>query len=31
MKGDSDLFSIVANEPASENVLRSCTELGFPA
>ncbi|WP_441279035.1 ABC transporter substrate-binding protein [Tardiphaga sp. 172_B4_N1_3] len=31
MKGDSDLFSIVANEPASESVLRSCTELGFPA
>ena len=30
MKGDNDLFSIVANEPASEQVLRSCAELGFP-
>ncbi len=30
MKGDSDLFSIVANEAPSEQVLRSCTELGFP-
>src|SRR6478609_5660785 len=26
MKGDSDLFQVVANEPASEKVLRSCTE-----
>lgn len=31
MKNDSDLFSIVGNEAASEDVLRSCTELGFPA
>ena len=31
MKSDADLFKVVANEPASENVLRSCTELGFPA
>lgn len=30
MKGDSDLFSIIANEPASEQVLRGCAELGFP-
>lgn len=30
MKGDSDLFSIVANEAPSEDALRSCTELGFP-
>ncbi|QUS38838.1 ABC transporter substrate-binding protein [Tardiphaga alba] len=30
MKGDSDLFSIVANEAPSEQVLRTCTELGFP-
>ncbi len=31
MKNDLDLFQVVENEPASENVLRSCTELGFPA
>jgi branched-chain amino acid transport system substrate-binding protein len=31
MKGDSDLFSILANDAPSETVLRSCTELGFPA
>ena len=31
MKSDADLFKVVANEPASENALRSCTELGFPA
>lgn len=30
MKGDSDLFSIVANEAPSEQVLRTCAELGFP-
>lgn len=30
MKGDGDLFSIVANEAPSEQVLRTCTELGFP-
>jgi len=30
MKGDSDLFNIVANEAPSEEVLRSCSELGFP-
>jgi branched-chain amino acid transport system substrate-binding protein len=31
MKGDSDLFSVLANDAPSETVLRSCTELGFPA
>jgi branched-chain amino acid transport system substrate-binding protein len=31
MKSDVDLFQVVAIEPASEDVLRSCTELGFPA
>jgi branched-chain amino acid transport system substrate-binding protein len=31
MKNDMDLFQVVANEAASEDVLRSCTELGFPA
>jgi len=31
MKGDADLFKVVANEAASEKVLRGCTELGFPA
>lgn len=31
MKSDSDLFSVVANDAPSETVLRSCTELGFPA
>ena len=31
MKNDADLFRVVANEPASEKVLRGCTELGFPA
>ncbi|MEW6641899.1 MAG: ABC transporter substrate-binding protein [Pseudomonadota bacterium] len=31
MKSDADLFRIVANDPPSEEVLRSCTELGFPA
>lgn len=29
MKDDADLFEVVANEPASENVLRGCAELGF--
>lgn len=29
MKSDADLFRIIANEPASESVLRSCSELGF--
>jgi len=29
MKSDADLFKIVANEPASESILRSCSELGF--
>jgi branched-chain amino acid transport system substrate-binding protein len=29
MKSEADLFKILANEPASESVLRSCTELGF--
>jgi branched-chain amino acid transport system substrate-binding protein len=31
MKGDTDFFDIVANEPASADALRSCAELGFPA
>lgn len=31
MKSDADLFRIVANDAPSEEVLRSCTELGFPA
>lgn len=30
MKGDNDMFKVVASEPASENILRSCSELGFP-
>ena len=30
MKSDLDLFRILATEPASESVLRSCAELGFP-
>ncbi|MEW6255327.1 MAG: ABC transporter substrate-binding protein [Pseudomonadota bacterium] len=30
MKGADDLFEIVANDPGSEDMLRSCTELGFP-
>jgi branched-chain amino acid transport system substrate-binding protein len=29
MKNEADLFEIVANEPASETVLRTCAELGF--
>ncbi|MCL6708536.1 ABC transporter substrate-binding protein [Pseudomonas sp. R2.Fl] len=29
MQSDADLFKVVANEPASEDVLRSCSELGF--
>jgi branched-chain amino acid transport system substrate-binding protein len=28
MKGDADLFDIVANDPGSEELLRSCAELG---
>lgn len=31
MKGDNDFFEIVENEPASEEVLRSCEEIGHPA
>jgi branched-chain amino acid transport system substrate-binding protein len=31
MKGDTDFFDIVANEPPSADALRSCAELGFPA
>jgi len=30
MKSDQDLFSIVANVPGSEDLLRTCAELGFP-
>ena len=30
MKNDSDMFKVLASEPASETMLRSCTELGFP-
>jgi branched-chain amino acid transport system substrate-binding protein len=31
MKNEADLFKILAIEPASETILRSCAELGFPA
>jgi branched-chain amino acid transport system substrate-binding protein len=31
MKGANDFFNIVENEAPSEDVLRSCKELGFPA
>ncbi|MBL8571143.1 MAG: ABC transporter substrate-binding protein [Phreatobacter sp.] len=31
MKGDADLFNVLATEPASEAMLRTCSELGFPA
>lgn len=31
MKSDVDLFRIVAIEPGLETMLRSCSELGFPA
>ncbi|PTM42970.1 ABC transporter substrate-binding protein [Bosea sp. 124] len=31
MKNEADLFKVLATEPASETILRSCTELGFPA
>lgn len=31
MKNDADLFKVLATEPASEAILRSCSELGFPA
>jgi branched-chain amino acid transport system substrate-binding protein len=31
MKGANDFFKIVENEAPSEDVLRSCKELGFPA
>ena len=30
MKNNDDLFKIVTVEPASESVLRTCAELGFP-
>jgi branched-chain amino acid transport system substrate-binding protein len=30
MKSEQDLFEIVANVPGSEQMLRSCGELGFP-
>lgn len=30
MKSESDLFKVLVTEPASETVLRSCAELGFP-
>jgi len=30
MKSNVDLFKILASEPASESMLRSCAELGFP-
>lgn len=29
MRDDADLFEVFATEPASEEVLRSCAELGF--
>lgn len=31
MKNEADLFKVLASEPASETILRSCSELGFPA
>jgi branched-chain amino acid transport system substrate-binding protein len=31
MKGDADLFRILAIEPGSDSMLRSCSELGFPS
>ena len=31
MKNEADLYKILAIEPASETILRSCAELGFPA
>lgn len=31
MKNEADLFKVLASEPASETMLRSCSELGFPA
>ncbi|WP_454655302.1 ABC transporter substrate-binding protein [Bosea beijingensis] len=31
MKNEADLFKVLATEPASETILRSCSELGFPA
>jgi len=30
MKGDADVFEIIANEAPSEQMLRTCAELGFP-
>ncbi len=30
MKGETDVFAILANDPGSESMLRSCAELGFP-
>lgn len=31
MKNEADLFKVLATELASETILRSCAELGFPA
>jgi len=31
MKSDVDLFRIVATEPGSEALLRTCAELGLPS
>src|SRR5690606_5349063 len=31
MGGEADFFRVVATEPASESILRSCSELGLPA
>ncbi|TDR85372.1 ABC transporter substrate-binding protein [Enterovirga rhinocerotis] len=31
MKNPADLFKVLATEPASEDILRTCKELGFPA
>jgi len=31
MKNEADLFKVLATEAASETLLRSCSELGFPA
>lgn len=31
MKNEADLFKVLASEPAAEETLRTCSELGFPA
>lgn len=31
MRNEADLFKVLASEPASQEILRTCSELGFPA